>query len=122
MSQGKKRNKYRMLSPKHKHKAIEMAGKVGIKTASDICNVPIKSLKRWMIVGCNRKKGGGRKTKDPKMESDLHSWYLDMESKHQVITGKMIKHKALEFSNCRDFIASKGWLDKFKQRYDMHLQ
>jgi hypothetical protein len=29
-----------------------------------------------MKVGCERKKGGGRKTKDPEMEKDLYKWYI----------------------------------------------
>lgn len=33
----------------------------------------------------------------------------------------MIKNKAIELSKCKDFIASKGWLDKFKVRYDLEI-
>jgi hypothetical protein len=32
-----------------------------------------------MKVGYLRKKGGGRKTKDPQMEKELYSWYKDMQ-------------------------------------------
>jgi hypothetical protein len=50
---------------------------VGLKEASGIFNAPIKSLKRWLKVGHERKKGGGRKTKDPHMEKHLYKWYLN---------------------------------------------
>lgn len=33
----------------------------------------------------------------------------------------MIKNKAIELSKCEDFIASKGWLDKFKVRYNLDI-
>jgi hypothetical protein len=33
----------------------------------------------------------------------------------------MVKNKAIELSKCRDFIASKGWLDKFKVRYNLDI-
>ena len=36
-----------------------------------MCKVPRKSLRRWSYVGCDRKKGCGRKTKNPEMEEKL---------------------------------------------------
>ena len=33
----------------------------------------------------------------------------------------MIKEKAIELTTCQDFIASKGWLDKFKIRYRLDI-
>ena len=33
----------------------------------------------------------------------------------------MIKSKAKDLSKCDDFIASKGWLDKFKVRYNLDI-
>jgi len=38
------------------------------------------------------------------------------------ITAKMVKKKALEFKTCDDFIASKGWLEKFKRKYKINIQ
>jgi hypothetical protein len=52
-----------------------MAQKVGVKQAAEKYDVPLKSLKRWLKVGYERKKGGGRKTKDPQMEIELYRWY-----------------------------------------------
>ena len=39
----------------------------------------------------------------------------------EIVTADMIKRKAKELSNHSDFIASKGWLDKFKQRYNLKI-
>lgn len=74
-----------------------------------------------MKVGCERKKGGGRKTKDPAMECELYQWYQDTKKKGQMITAKMIKERAIKLTTCKDFIASKGWLDKFKIRYNLDI-
>lgn len=74
-----------------------------------------------MKVGCERKKGGGRKTKDPEMEKDLYKWYLENKREDRQITARMVKERAIELTTCPDFIASKGWLDKFKIRYNLDI-
>ena len=84
-------------------------------------NVPIKSLKRWLKVGHERKKGGGRKTKDPNMEKQLYQWYLRQKEQGIQLTARMVKDKAKLLSKCPDFIASKGWLDKFKIRFRLDI-
>jgi hypothetical protein len=33
----------------------------------------------------------------------------------------MVKERAIELTTCPDFIASKGWLDKFKIRYNLDI-
>lgn len=118
---GKMRSKYRMLDAETKRKAIEMARTQSLKLASATYNAPVKSLKRWIKVGHLRKKGGGRKTKDPSMEKDLYQWYLDMKDKGVQLTARAVKNKAIELTKCGDFIASKGWLDKFKVRYNLDI-
>lgn len=35
---------------------------LGIKEASKELQIPEKNIKRWMLLGVNRKKGAGRKT------------------------------------------------------------
>jgi len=118
---GRKRDKYKMISEDIKEKAVELANKRGSKYAATFFSVPLKSLKRWLRVGCQRKKGGGRKTKDPLMERNLYQWYRQMKSENEFITAKMIKEKAIQLTTCPDFIASKGWLDKFKIRFDLEI-
>lgn len=88
-----------MVSKEEKEVAIELAMSKGVKAASKMINVPLKSLKRWLIVGSERKKGGGRKTKDPQMEKLLYNWYLEMKKKNMVITGSKLKSMAIQFSN-----------------------
>jgi hypothetical protein len=56
------------------------------------------------------------------MERKLFFWYNDLhKSKNIPVTAKMIKQKALELTRFRDFIASKGWLEKFKKKYNLEL-
>ena len=81
-----------------------------------MCKVPRKSLRRWCHVGCLRKKGCGRKTKNPRMEEQLVQWYNEIIKKNLNVTAKMIRDKAVEISNDKDFLASKGWLEKFKKK------
>jgi hypothetical protein len=55
------------------------------------------------------------------MEKKLYSWYLEMKDKQIPVTAKMIKDRAIKLKTCSDFIASKGWLDKFKIRYRLDI-
>lgn len=66
--------------------------------------------------------GGGRKIRDPDMEIKLYNWYNEYHIINKnPVTSKMIKQKALEFTKFRDFIASKGWLEKFKRKHHLEL-
>mmetsp|Transcript_5301 Transcript_5301/g.5076 ORF Transcript_5301/g.5076 Transcript_5301/m.5076 type:complete len:575 (-) Transcript_5301:123-1847(-) len=116
-----KRSKYKMIPTELKRKAVNLALQKGPKFAASFYRVPTKSLKRWMMVGCERKKGGGRKTKDPQMEKELYQWYLSKKASGAKVTARMIKNMAITISHCDDFIASKGWLDKFKVRYNLEI-
>jgi hypothetical protein len=56
------------------------------------------------------------------MESKLYEWYRDYHDKEgKIVTARLIKKKALEFRTCNDFIASKGWLEKFKKKYRLEI-
>ena len=55
------------------------------------------------------------------MEKDLYNWYLSKRRSQEPVTARMIKDKAIQLSTCGDFIASKGWLDKFKIRYRLEI-
>ena len=82
-----------------------------------ICEVPSKNIKRWIKLGVVRKKGGGRKTKFPNLEKDLVYWFYDSIDKNFYPIANDIRNKALEICNDKDFLASKGWLDKFIKKY-----
>lgn len=56
------------------------------------------------------------------MEKLLYQWYLNERDLNSVLTAKMVKEKAKQLSKCKDFIASKGWLDKFKVRYGLEIE
>ena len=87
-----------------------------------MCKVPRKSLRRWLFVGSQRKKGCGRKTKNPEMEEKLVEWYNEIVKKNGVyITAKMIRDKAVKISKDKDFLASKGWLEKFKKKFNIQI-
>ena len=52
------------------------------------------------------------------MEKKLSDWIHEYSVlAGNPITAKMVKKKALEFRTCGDFIASKGWLEKFKKKF-----
>jgi len=118
----RKKKKYNMLSPEAKMKYVEMAKETDAREVSKSFGIPLKSLKRWLLLGTDRKKGGGRKLKDPEMEWKLYDWYKEYHDRNQkIVTAKLIKQKALEFTHCKDFIASKGWLEKFRKQYNIDI-
>ena len=82
-----------------------------------ICEVPSKNIKRWLKFGYIRKKGGGRKSKNPNLETNLINWINKSIINNFFPGSKDIRKKALEFSNDSNFQASKGWFEKFKKKY-----
>jgi hypothetical protein len=117
-----KKKKYNILTAEDKKKLVEMAKVSNAKEISKKFGVPIKSLKRWLLLGYERKKGGGRKEKDPEMEELLYDWYKEFHLRnHNYVTSKIIKQKALELTKFDDFVASKDWLNKFKRKYNVEI-
>ena len=112
-------NGYFMASVETKRKAIELAQLIGCKEAANELNLSAKSIKSWIKIGPIRKKGGGRKTKDPQMEENLIKWYHSEKNKGKCMTIDIIKSKAIELSSTTDFVASKGWFDKFRRRFNI---
>jgi hypothetical protein len=56
------------------------------------------------------------------MEKKLLKWYNDFHIvQGNKITTRQFKKQALEFSNDPAFRASKGWLQKFRRRYNIKL-
>ena len=109
--------KYQMFSNSFKALCIRECQRLSPKKVAEKRSIPLKSLKRWIEVGADRKKGGGRKVKDPEMESRLIDWYLEEYGVLPIAVGaKALREKALEFSTISEFQASKGWLEKFKKK------
>jgi hypothetical protein len=56
------------------------------------------------------------------MEENLQKWIMDtIKIGKKPITANMVKEKALFYSNCPDFNASKGWLVKFRKKFDFEI-
>jgi hypothetical protein len=56
------------------------------------------------------------------MEETLQKWiHKNYIMNNKPITAKMIKTKALKLAKCKDFIASKGWLEKFKKKFKIFV-
>ena len=119
----KYRKHYFMFSSDAKQFCLDLINekKYPLDITMKMCKVPRKSLRRWSHVGCLRKKGCGRKTKNPQMEEKLLIWYNDIMKKNVNITAKMIRDKAVEISDDKDFLASKGWLEKFKKKNGIQI-
>ena len=119
----KYRKHYFMFSSEAKQFCLDLINKkkYPLDITMKMCKVPRKSLRRWSHVGCLRKKGCGRKTKNPKMEEELVQWYNEMIKRNINITAKMIRDKAVQISNDKDFLASKGWLEKFKKKNGIQI-
>ena len=56
------------------------------------------------------------------MEKALYKWYKSETNEGRLVTARKVKDMAIKMSTCQDFIASKGWLDKFKVRYKLDIQ
>ena len=119
----KYRKHYFMFSSEAKQFCLDL---INIKNLSfdivmKMCKVPRKSLRRWSHVGCNRKKGCGRKTRNPEIENKLVEWYKEEIGGGANVSAKMIRDKAVEISGDKDFLASKGWLEKFKKKFGIRI-
>ncbi|XP_066260464.1 jerky protein homolog-like [Euwallacea similis] len=106
----------------------QLAKKYGVSKAT-ICK--IKRLKTEILrKSCNTVGGlGKRKTlknaKAPKMENFLYKWFLKQREKHVPISGEIIKERAkllnAKLKEIENFVASDGWLQRFKTRYGIRL-
>jgi len=81
----------------------------------------LKSLKRWVKCGADRKNGSGRKIKSPELEAKLLDWYTKELNQGNSVTRIQMLNKAKVFSQNTNFLASTGWLEKFKRKYNLKL-
>ena len=119
----KYRKHYFMFTSEAKQFCLDLINikKLSFDIVMKMCKVPRKSLRRWSHVGCNRKKGCGRKTRNPEMEDKLVEWYREEINGGANVSAKMIRDKAVEISGDKDFLASKGWLEKFKKKFGIRI-
>ena len=66
-----------------------------------------------MSKGCVRRPGGGRKESYADIGRKVYQWWLHNQDASNI----MIREKALEFSDDPNFMASNGWITKFKKKY-----
>lgn len=106
----------------------QLAKKYGVSKAT-ICK--IKRMKTQILQRtCNTFGGPGkRKTlknaKAPKMEYSLYKWFLKQRENHVPVSGKVLKQRARllneKLKETENFVASDGWLQRFKTRYGIRL-
>jgi hypothetical protein len=115
--------KYKMYSKAEKKFCLDLINNQGkdLKDVSEMCEVPLKSLKRWLDVGYDRKKGCGRKVKDPYLEKKLLDWYNQRASSGKLPSPREMSKTALKITTNSDFLASKGWLEKFRKKHNLLL-
>ena len=100
--------KKQLLSDAMNMRTVEVAKKYGIST---------RNVNRWKKKGIERKKGSGRKFKDPRLERKILEWYF-MQDKEK-LTSRQFKAKAIELSDNKTFRASSGWLTNMKRKYNL---
>ena len=90
----KYRKHYFMFSSEAKQFCLDLINKkkYPLDITMKMCKVPRKSLRRWCHVGCLRKKGCGRKTKNPRMEEQLVQWY------NEILEIKLLKSAMIKIS------------------------
>ena len=103
--------KKKLLQDAETMKTIDVAKKYGIST---------RNINRWKKIGIKRKKGSGRKLRDPALEKKLLIWFNTQDK--MKITSKLFKEKALELSNNINFRASSGWLTNMKKKYHIKFR
>lgn len=121
MSSLSKRGKYRMYSAEEKREYLNLLKEINIKKVANDYNVPLKNLKRWIKVGFQRKKGCGRKVRDPNLEKYLIDWYNYKRKMKKCVTVSLFLTKAKKFNKLTDFKASKGWLNKVKLKHNLYF-
>lgn len=116
----KRAKKYNILTEEIKRKllvdakhmrTIDVAKKYGIST---------RNINRWKKIGIKRKRGSGRKFKDPDLEKKMIIWYNIQDKKN--VTAKAFRDKALELSNNNSFRASSGWMTIMKKKYHIKFK
>ena len=113
---------YSMMDTEMKRIILGLSETYETHFLSRIFGISPKSIMRWSKNGIIRKKGAGRKHIDPQMEKKLYKWYNMNKRKGIILTAREIRKKAKELSTVKTFLASKGWLEKFKKNYGITVR
>lgn len=66
-----------------------------------------------------------RKAENPEVETALYNWFLQQRLAHVPVSSDLLRTKAKHFyeriTQKDDFLASSGWLDKFKKRHGIRF-
>lgn len=66
-----------------------------------------------------------RKAENPEVEAALYNWFLQQRLAHVPVSSDLLRTKAKHFyeriTQKDDFLASSGWLDKFKKRHGIRF-
>ncbi|XP_040063746.2 tigger transposable element-derived protein 4-like [Ixodes scapularis] len=57
-----------------------------------------------------------------RVEKALYAWFLDIQARNLPVSGPMLQQKAKDFAfllDVQDFRGGSGWLQRFKERYDI---
>jgi hypothetical protein len=108
---------YTLYSTEEKEFCLRMLSYVNHLEVVKLTGVPGKSLIRWTKVGCERRKGGGRKG-NTELNEKVKEYCEDYFIENQYYPSPLVIRKiAKKLANDDTFAASKGWLEKFKLRY-----
>ena len=124
LSYAKKKGLYEWQKDNPSYNQEDLAKKFDI-SKSQICNI-LKEKEKWLSIDISNKKVKNQKwdrgAKFPEIESALYLWMQQALASNLTITGDVLKTKALNFATklqITSFIASDGWLAKFKKRYNI---
>ena len=130
--EAKKRVSYTLHT---KRKAVEKVKEIGIRGASRELNIPRKNLQRWCkqtdlleeaalnkdLSVRTKRRFKGNTPKFPLLEEALMDFIKEEREKRNVVTGKMIRRKALVLGQNlylanHGFKASHGWFERMAKR------
>ena len=112
--------------------AVELAKEKGLRPAARDLGISDSSLAYWMKIDLDSPRedrrrnnpNSGRPVKYGKeLDMKLRNWVLKQYTKKQRLTISMICKKAQELitPECPDFMASRGWAQKFLKRYKLNV-
>jgi len=106
------RGSYKIVDAETRKKAVFEALEEGVDIIAKKYKIRKKSLKRWLQIGPEKKKGGGRKPAEG--DKDIYKFALQhIKDNLSIPTNRQLRNEAIKFG----MKGSKGWLAKFHGRY-----